>query len=88
MTIELKGTPVDFRIKMIKLGLEAEMRGMRLTAKAPPCFKIIAVEFGIKAKRGPAGKRAAYEAFCEKFGLTPKPVVSPQPAAATPVPTA
>ena len=64
----------DFRMVMIKHGLEAEMRGWRLTAKAPRCFVIIAREFGIKAKRGPEGKRAAYETFCQRFGFEVKPV--------------
>jgi hypothetical protein len=68
-------TPGDLRIFMIKQGLEMEMIGMRLTAKAPPCFRIIATEFGIKVKRGSgdAGKRAAYEAFCTRFGYEAKP---------------
>lgn len=61
-----------FRLIMIKSGLEMEMIGMRLTRKAPRCFKIIADEFGIKAKRSPEGKRAAYETFCAKFGFEPK----------------
>jgi hypothetical protein len=58
-----------FRVRMIKMGLEAEMRGMRLTNKAPRCFKIIEVEYGIKAKRSAEGKRAAYEAFCALHNL-------------------
>jgi len=70
-------TPVDFRIRMIRMGLEMELRGMRLTGKAPPCFTIIRREFGIKAKRGPGGKRAAYVAFCDMFGFTPKPEATP-----------
>ena len=57
----------ELRLAVIKQGLELEMQGIRLTAKAPRCFKIIADEFGIKAKRGPEGKRAAYQAFCERF---------------------
>ena len=64
-----------FRIRMIRMGLEAEMIGMRLTAKAPKCFSIIAKEFGIKVPRGSGdeGKRAAYETFCKRFGFEPKP---------------
>lgn len=58
------------RMLMIRQGLEAEMRGMRLTRKAPSVFVIIAKEFGIKTKRG--DKRAAYEEFCNRFGFTPK----------------
>lgn len=64
---------VGFREKMIQLGLEAEMRGMRLTRKAPACFSIIAKEYGIVVKRSANGKRAAYEAFCQKIGAEPKP---------------
>lgn len=64
------------RMLTIKFGLECEMRGMRLTSKAPRCFKIIADEYGIKAKRTPTGKRDAYEAFCKRFGFEPKAVES------------
>jgi hypothetical protein len=70
---DVTSKPVDFRITMIRIGLEAEMIGMRLTSKAPKCFTIIAKEFGIRAKRGPEGKREAYEIFCARFGFTPKP---------------
>lgn len=59
------------RMTMIRRGLEAEMRGMRLTRKAPSTFTIISKEFGIKTKRG--DKRGAYEEFCNRFGFTPKP---------------
>lgn len=64
----------QIRLFMIKQGLEMEMIGMRLTAKAPACFTTIAKEFGIKVKRGSgdAGKRAAYEAYCKRFGFEPK----------------
>jgi len=72
-------SPTDFRMTMIKMGLEAEMKGFRLTGKAPPCFTIIAREFGIKAKRGPLGKRAAYEEFCKRFGFDAKPIDAPTP---------
>ena len=64
--------PIAFRMAMIKRGLETEMLGFRLTAKAPPCFTIIRREFGIKTPRGPNGKREAYETFCKQFGFTPK----------------
>jgi hypothetical protein len=66
-------SPRDFRFRMIKMGLEAEMRGMRLTSKAPACFTIIKREFGIKVPRGTNGKRLAYEAYCKQFGFEPKP---------------
>ncbi len=64
---------IAIRMGTIKIGLEAEMKGYRLTSKAPRCFKIIEIEFGIKAKRSAQGKRAAYEKFCERFGFMPKP---------------
>jgi len=60
----------DIRMFMIKQGLEAEMLGMRLTRKAPPCFSIIRDEFGIKVVK--RNKRAAYLIFCERFGFEPK----------------
>lgn len=69
-----------FRIRMIQMGLEAEMRGFRLTAKAPRCFKIIEMEFGIKTVK--RNKRKAYEDFCAMFGLTAKP--APAPTSPTP----
>jgi len=61
-----------YRLRMIKMGLEAEMMGMRLTRHAPSCFKIIAEEHGIKAKRNAAGKREAYLKFCEMHGFKPR----------------
>ena len=68
----MSDTITRLRLATIKFGLETEMRGMRLTLSAPPCFTIIAKEFGIKAKRSPEGKRAAYLAFCERFSFEPK----------------
>ncbi len=64
---------IALRMSTIKMGLEAEMRGSRLTGKAPRCFKIIEIEFGIKARRSAQGKRAAYEEFCRRFNFTPQP---------------
>lgn len=61
----------SIRMMTIRQGLEAEMRGMRLTRKAPRAFTIIRKEFGIKVKGG--NKRAAYEEYCKRFGFTPKP---------------
>ena len=64
---------LGFRFAMIRMGLEAELKGFRLTSRAPRCFKIIADEFGIKAKRNADGKRVAYLEYCARFGFTPKP---------------
>lgn len=57
------------QLATIKIGLEAELRGMRLTSRAPACFSIIRKEFGIKVPRHAQGKRMAYEEFCNKFGF-------------------
>ena len=38
------------RLLTIRHGLKAEIRGMRLTRKAPSCLTICKKEFGIKAK--------------------------------------
>jgi len=63
-------TPSEMiRLRTIKMGLEMEMNGMRLTLAAPPCFKIIKKEFDIKVGRGPEAKKVAYRTFCEKFGF-------------------
>lgn len=79
------GTPqtLAFRYRMIKMGLEAELKGMRLTSRAPACFTIIKNEFGIKAKRGPTGKWDAYVAYCARFGFEPKASLSPVPVKPT-----
>ena len=55
------------RLATIKLGLEAELRGMRLTTRAPKCFSIIKNEYGIKGN-----KLKAYREFCSRFGFEPK----------------
>ncbi len=64
------------RLFMIRSGLEMELRGMRLTAKAPRCFKIIKDEFGIQFS--PRNKYAGYLAFCAMYGFEPKPQESLQ----------
>lgn len=56
------------RLIYIKKGLELELRGMRLTRKAPACFSIIKKEFGIKGR----DKKKSYSEFCTKFGFEPK----------------
>lgn len=56
------------RLIYIKHGLEAELKGFRLTRKAPACFSIIKKEFGIKGR----DKKKSYSEFCTKFGFEPK----------------
>jgi hypothetical protein len=56
-----------FRLATIKMGLEAELRGFRLTSRAPKCFSIIKKEYGIKGD-----KLKAYREFCSRFEFTPK----------------
>lgn len=69
----IEGPAIDtIRLLMIRIGLEAELAGFRLTAKAPRCFSILPSEFKIPVKRSREGKIIAYHAFCEKFGFTPK----------------
>lgn len=57
-----------YRILTIKSGMELEMKGIRLTRKAPSCFTIARKEFGLKGN-----KRKLYEQFCRMHGLEPKP---------------
>ena len=50
---------IGYRYLVLQQGIKAEMRGMRLTAKAPPASVIIKREFGVrigmsKAKTGEA----------------------------------
>ena len=52
---------------MIKQGLEAEICGWRLTARAPRCFSIIRDEYGIKGR----DKMAKYLKFCAILGVQP-----------------
>jgi hypothetical protein len=59
---------IRVRLVYIKHGLEAELKGFRLTRKAPPCFSIIKKEFGIKGR----DKKKSYSDFCAKFGFEPK----------------
>ena len=40
-----------FRLKMLLMGLKSEIRGMRLTSKAPTCYSIIKREFGLKGNK-------------------------------------
>ena len=39
---------IGFRWSMIGQGIQMEMRGMRLTAKAPPCSAIVKNEYGVR----------------------------------------
>jgi hypothetical protein len=46
------GKGIDlYRLLTIRMGLRLEMRGMRLTAKAPKCSTILRREYGIKGNR-------------------------------------
>lgn len=69
MTMQINPQVQAMRILTIKTGLEAELQGFRLTAKAPRCFKIITEEFGIKVNN--KDKMPAYLTFCTAFGLKP-----------------
>lgn len=40
-----------YRLATIVSGLRLEMKGMRLTAKAPSCFSIAKREFGLKGNK-------------------------------------
>ena len=53
MIIELT-TPEEihaYRMKVLLLGLRAEVKGMRLTSKAPSCYSQIKKEFGFKGNK-------------------------------------
>lgn len=47
-----------YRLLTLHMGLKAEMRGMRLTRKAPSCFSIVKKEFGLKGS-----KQKVFDAF-------------------------
>lgn len=48
----LTGEAVDFyRMATLLNGLKLEMKGLRLTAKAPTCYSIIKKEYGFKGNR-------------------------------------
>lgn len=47
-----------FRAAMLLKGLEVELRGMRLTSRAPSCYSIIKREYGLKGN-----KQKVYEQF-------------------------
>ena len=40
-----------FRMKMLHTGLKSEIRGFRLTSKAPTCYSIIKREYGLKGNK-------------------------------------
>jgi len=39
---------ITYRWGMMERGIQMEMRGMRLTAKAPPCSAIVKNEYGVR----------------------------------------
>lgn len=53
-----------YRILTIKMGMELEMKGERLTRGAPSCFTIARREFGLRGN-----KPAIYRVFCAMHGL-------------------
>ena len=62
-------TQIDaFRMLTIRMGLRAEMAGMRLTAKAPSCLSIVKREFGIKARTA-ADALPLFEARLREMGV-------------------
>ena len=40
-----------YRMNMLRIGLEAEIRGMRLTRKARTCYSLIKSEYGLKGSK-------------------------------------
>lgn len=55
------------RTLTIKQGLEMEMNGMKLTAKAPSCYTIIREELGIRGR----DKLPRYFQYCHMVGMEP-----------------
>ena len=39
---------IGFRWSMMERGIQMEMRGIRMTAKAPPCTAIVKNEYGVR----------------------------------------
>jgi hypothetical protein len=40
-----------YRMKTLRMGLQAEMNGMRLTRKARTCYSLIKSEYGLKGSK-------------------------------------
>jgi len=40
-----------YRMKVLLIGLRAEVKGMRLTSKAPTCYSQVKKEFGLKGNK-------------------------------------
>lgn len=53
-----------YRLLMIKQGMKLELKGIRLTRKAPSCFTIARKEFGLKGN-----KEKILQDFCTMHGL-------------------
>ena len=53
MSVIAQGTDQTglYRMNMLRIGLETEMMGMRLTRKAPTCYSIIKSEYGLKGNK-------------------------------------
>lgn len=67
-TVSVLSTPeqiLDFRIRVLRSGLELEIRGM--SRKGRSCASIIKREFNLKGNN-----RSVYKQFCELNGLVPK----------------
>jgi len=53
MSIIAQGTDQTglYRMNALRIGLQAEMNGLRLTRKAPTCYSIIKSEYGLKGNK-------------------------------------
>lgn len=67
MVIEGREATTHFRKRMLLVGLRGEIRGMRLTGKAPTCYSLIKREFGLKGSRTEV--LAQFEALLEQQGV-------------------
>ena len=56
-----------FRAHMLRIGLESEIKGMRLTSKAPTCYATIKRELGFKGNKRKV--YAQYVLWMEQKGL-------------------
>jgi hypothetical protein len=53
MSVIAQGTDQTglYRMNALRIGLQAEMNGMRLTSKAPTCYSMIKAEYGLKGNK-------------------------------------
>jgi len=62
MSDQIRDIPtIGFRYNMLLIGMEAEMKGMRLTAKAPPCSAIVKKDFGVRKGMSKKKTHLAFE---------------------------